>query len=130
MSPLLRANAILFVLLIAHTVDHAVNQPPHEVPGILGLVGLIGFIAVALSLLLALRRSPQAPLAGMFVGLSTSFSFIAIHVAPSWGGLSDPYAEFDPNILSWTLMFAPILAGFLLAFRGAQGARSTGARIA
>lgn len=115
-----RANVILFVLLVAHTVDHGVNQPARHVPGVLGLIGLTGFIVVAGSLLLALRRSPHAPSAAVLVGSLTALSFIAIHLLPSWGPVSDPYWDFEPNIISWVLVLAPILAALLLAARGLQ----------
>jgi len=130
MPALLRANLILFVGLVAHTVDHGVNQPSRSIPGILGLIGLIGFVAVAASLLLALRRSPGAGAAAMLVGSATALSFVAIHLLPSWGPVSDPYWDFDANLVSWVLLLAPILAATLLAARGAQSAWITRTRVA
>lgn len=119
-TPLFRANAILFAFLIAHTADHAVNQPSRTLPGALNVIGLIGFVAVAVSLLLALRRSPIAPQAAILVGAGTALSFIAIHLLPEWGLLSDPYWDFSANALSWVLVLGPTLAAAVLAVVGAR----------
>ncbi len=119
-TPLFRANLVLFLFLIAHTADHAVNQPSRTLPGALDVIGLVGFIAIAVSLLLALRRSPLAPLAAVLVGAVTAISFIAIHLLPQWGALSDPYWDFDANALSWVLVLGPTIAAAVLAVVGSR----------
>lgn len=110
-----RANLILFGLLIIHTLDHAFNQPSRELPASAGYIGVAGFILAATSTVMCLRRYPHAAAISFFAGISTALGVFAVHVAPHWSSISDPYANFDPNILSWTLMFAPLVAGVWLA---------------
>lgn len=113
---LIRANLALFALLIAHTVDHAVNQPVRELPATGTLVGVAAFAIVAASTVLALYRSPIAPPAAILSGLVTALGLVAVHLAPRWSEpISDPYWDFDANALSWALAAAPLLAGLGLA---------------
>ncbi len=115
MSLLAKANLVLFATLLAHTVDHAVNQPARDLPATGTLVGVLAFAIVAASAVLALQRRPSAA-AGAFSGLATVAGIVAIHLTPSRAGaISDPYWDFDANPLSWTLMVGPLVAGAALA---------------
>jgi hypothetical protein len=126
MSSLAKANLVLFALLIAHTVDHAVNQPARDLPATGSLVAVAGFSLVAISAVLAVTRRPQAPLAAVIAGAGTVLGIVAIHLAPRWyGEISDPYWDFSANALSWALLLAPLIAGAALA---ALGARQLGDR--
>ena len=126
MTALAKANLLLFALLIAHTADHAVNQPARDLPATGSLVAVAGFSLVAVSSVLALSRRPQAPAAAVLAGGATVLGIVAIHLAPSWyGEISDPYWDFSANALSWALVVAPLVAGAALA---ALGARQLGAR--
>ena len=101
MSKLARLNLLVFVLLAAHTLDHAVNQPSRDLPATSGLVGFAGFAIVAASTVLALRRSPHAPAAGAFAGLATIFGFVVIHLLARFNdAISDPFWAFSANALS------------------------------
>ena len=108
-SRLARAELLLFLLLILHTVDHAVNQPARDLPAGSGLVGLAGFVLVAVAAVLAIGRSRLAAPVGLLAGAGTVLGFVVIHL-PGFGPLADPFADFDPNALSWALALAPILA--------------------
>ncbi len=102
MTALAKANLVLFGLLAAHTVDHAVNQPTRDLPVTGSIAGIAGFVIVAASTLLALRRSPGAPVASVFAGVATTIGFLAVHVIPAWSEpISDPYWDFAANAASW-----------------------------
>ncbi len=121
MTALAKTNLVLFALLIAHTVDHAVNQPARDLPATGSIVAVLGFTIVAIATVLAVMRRPQAPLAAIIAGLATTLGIIAIHLAPSWySQVSDPYWDFAANAISWTLLIAPLIAGLVLAATGAR----------
>ena len=125
MSKLARLSLLVFVLLAAHTVDHAVNQPSRDLPATSGLVGFAGFAIVAASTVLALGRSPHAPAAGAFAGLATIFGFVVIHLLPRFNdAISDPFWEFSANALSWALLVAPVVAAAALATAGLRDLRA------
>lgn len=124
MTALARINLVLFLLLIAHTVDHAVNQPARDLPATGSIVALLGFSIVAVSTVLAVRRSPLAPAAAVAAGLGTAVGLVAIHLAPTWSSeISDPYWDFAANFGSWLLLIAPLAASLWLAARGARELR-------
>jgi hypothetical protein len=106
---LARAELVLFVLLILHTVDHGVNQPSRALPAGAGLIGIAGFVIVAVAIVMAIGRSRQAALAGVLAGGLTVLGFLAIHLI-GFGPFADPYRDFDANALSWILLIAPTLA--------------------
>src|SRR5688500_6368944 len=110
MDSLARPGLILFFLLGLHTVDHAVNQPAREVPALGGVVGVLGFAIVAVAVVLALLGNPAAPEAAVLAGAATIGGFLVVHLLPDWTPLSDPYWDFDANLLSWILIVAPLAA--------------------
>ncbi|MGI9021565.1 MAG: hypothetical protein ACR2G3_12760 [Solirubrobacterales bacterium] len=121
MTRLAGLNLLLVALLVAHTLDHGLNQPARDVPPTGTAIALAGFLALAVSSVLALRRSPLAPAAALLAGGATVLGLIIIHLLPGWWDLvSDPYWDFDANALSWALALAPLAAGFLLALVGAR----------
>jgi hypothetical protein len=123
MTKLAKRNLLVFVLLTAHTLDHAVNQPQRNLPATGGVIAVLGFMLVGASATLAVRRSPLAPALSMIAGAATAAGFLAIHVLPSWSSaISDPYWDFNANALSWLLLVAPLVASIALA---AEGARAT-----
>ena len=129
MTRLAQVNLLLFAALIAHTVDHAVNQPARDLPASGTVVGIAGFVIVAVAAVAALRRSSLAAPASVFAGLATAFGIVAVHLLPGWSELvSDPYADFDPNALSWALAIAPLAIGLWLAALGAAELRRRGPR--
>jgi hypothetical protein len=120
MDSLTRWGLALFVLLGAHTLDHAINQPAREVPALGGVVGLAGFAIVAVAIVLSVRRSPYAAEAAIGAGLATILGFAVVHLMGDWTPLSDPYWDFDANAISWLLLVAPIVAAVGLVLRGAR----------
>ena len=121
MTSLAKANLVLFALLIAHTIDHAVNQPVRDLPATGSVVAVAGFSLVAVSAVLAVTRRPAAPLAAVVAGTATVLGIAAIHLAPSWyGEISDPYWDFSANAISWALLILPLAAGAALATLGAR----------
>jgi hypothetical protein len=119
MTNLAKANLVLFGLLIAHLVDHAVNQPSRDLPATGSAVAVIGFAIVAASAVLAIRRSPLAAPAAVVAGIGSALGFTAIHLLPEWSEpISDPYWDFAANAISWTLVIAPIVASLALAVLG------------
>lgn len=120
MNALTKAGLALFVLLGAHTLDHAVNQPAREVPALGGLVALAGFSLVALAIVLATRESPHAPAAAVLAGAGTIAGFAVVHLLPDVTPVSDPYWDFTPNLTSWLLIAAPMLAAAYLTYAGMQ----------
>lgn len=119
MTTLARVNLLLLVALIAHTVDHAVNQPARELPASGSVVGILGFVVVAASAIAALRRMEIAPAASVFAGVSTGFGIVAVHLLPSWSEfVSDPYANFEANAITWVAALTPLVIGLWLAVLG------------
>ena len=124
MTKLARLNLLVFVLLVAHTLDHAVNQPERTLPVTGGVIALLGFTLVAASTTLAVRRAPLAPAMSVFAGAATAAGFVAIHLLPTRSSaISDPYWDFDANALSWILIAAPLAAAVALAVEGAREIR-------
>ena len=125
MGRLAHLNLLVLALLVAHTLDHALNQPARPGPESGTVIGVLGFVIVAGSSLLAIRRSPNAPAAAVVAGSATALGILAVHLMPAWWGfVSDPYWDFDANAPSWTLALAPLAAGVVLAVAGAQAAWS------
>ena len=120
MSRLARANLILFALLVAHTLDHALNQPSRNLPASASFIGITGFLLAAASTTLAVRRSPLAPSASLFAGSITALGVVAVHLLPSWWGfVSDPFWDFHANALSWLILLALLGASLVVAALGA-----------
>jgi hypothetical protein len=112
-------NVGLMAALIAHTVDHAVNQPAREIPASAGFVGVAGFVLIGISAVLAIRRSSYAAPAAVAVGALTVLGIVAVHLAPGWWDfVSDPYWDFSANALTWLLALAPLAGGIALAAEG------------
>ncbi len=125
MRALVTANAVYLAVLLLHTEDHALRQH-RPLPAELTYVGLSGLVAGVLALALAIRRHPAGPLLCVVVGLSAVAGFAAIHLAPHWGVLSDPYADHDLDAVSWASMLAVMLAGATLAAAGLRERRIGG----
>ena len=81
-------------------------------------LGVIGDIAALAMVALVVRGHPQAPLAATVVGFANALGFIAVHVVPDWGPLSDGYPGLRVDALSWTIVFVPIAAALWLALTG------------
>ncbi len=125
MTRLAQLNLLLLLLLVAHVVDHGVNQPARDLPASGTAIALAGFFLLAASSVLALRRSQLAPFAAIVAGLGTALGLVVVHLLPSWWGfISDPYWEFNANAVTWGMALAPLLAGLWLAVAGAREAKA------
>jgi len=114
LSRLAKSELVLFALLGAHTLDHALNQPARELPSGGGIVGLAGFALVAIAIVFAIAGGRLAAPVGLGAGLGTLVGFAVVHL-PGVGPLADPYFEFSPNAISWLLLAAPIIASVVVA---------------
>lgn len=102
MSPLSKANLAVLALLVIHTLDHGLNQPTRTLPGSTDIVGAAGFALLAAACVLALQRSPAAPAFTAGAGALTAFGVVVVHLLPNWWSwVSDPYWDFNANLLSW-----------------------------
>jgi hypothetical protein len=121
MTRLAALSLLLLATLVAHTLDHALNQPVRDGPASGTAIGIAGFAIVAAASVLALRRSPHAAAASVFAGAITAFGIVAVHLLPGWWGfVSDPYWDFEANALTWVLAMAPLAVGLALAVAGAR----------
>jgi hypothetical protein len=96
----------LLALVVAHDVDHLVNQ---ERQG--GLVAgfwiflPFQYAAFGLALYLVGRRHPRASAAAALLGILAVVAFIGAHLVP-WG--PQPFGDYDVPASSWILVFAPM----------------------
>ena len=114
-TAILYAALVLFALQVGHAVDHAIGHPPDAVGQI---PGFLGFITNAGVIYLAWRGDALAPLAAAAVGFFTAAALIAIHLAPHWGLLSDPYSKLDLPAISWAIVFVSIAWSLFLGVLG------------
>lgn len=121
MTSLARLNLLLLATLVAHTLDHGLNQPARELPASADAIGAAGFAIVAISSVVAIRRSAAAPAVSVVAGTATVLGLLAVHLTPSWWGfVSDPLWGFGANGLSWLLALLPLALGVSLALLGAK----------
>jgi hypothetical protein len=121
MTVLARLNLLLLAALVVHTLDHGLNQPARELPASAGAIGALGFVVVAISSVLAIRRSPVAAAASVAAGTATVLGLLAVHLTPYWWGfVSDPLWTFGANGLSWILALLPLGLGLGVAVAGAR----------
>jgi hypothetical protein len=118
-TPLGRAALLLTAVDVLHALDHA-RQGRDLAAEVYG-AGIAGWIALAVLLALVALDHPLAARYAAVVGVSVAVGFLAVHVAPHWSALSDPYPDARVDALSWALVAAPVLAALLLV---AQAARS------
>lgn len=110
--------SVLLLLVVAHDVDHIANE---ERLGELSVAFWVflpfqygAFLAVLASLW---QRHPLAPTLVAALAATALVAFIGAHLVPL-GPL--PYADGDPLVISWALVFAPMavaLAAFVVAMR-------------
>lgn len=117
MRGIVAASAVLLLLQGVHGLDHLLLQD-RALPVQIGALGVVESGATMLVLYLAWTNSPQAPLAAFVAGAGIALAFVGAHLLPSWGFLSDPYADASLGAHSWVIMFAG-LAG-ALALRGSR----------
>ena len=121
MTTLARLNLLLMAALFAHTLDHGLNQPARTLPASADVIGIAGFVIVAISAVLAIRRSPAAPIAAVLAGSATVLGLLAVHLTPYWWEfVSDPLWDFGANALTWVLTLVVLGLAAALAVAGAR----------
>jgi hypothetical protein len=122
-----RAALLLVVADVLHALDH--TRQGRDLAGEVYVAGVAGWIALALLLvLIATGHRLAAPYAAA-VALSVAIGFLAVHVAPHWSAVSDPYSGFHPDALSWALVVVPVLAAVNLVVQAVRvHARTRGQR--
>ncbi|MEA2385677.1 MAG: hypothetical protein QOH72_5648 [Solirubrobacteraceae bacterium] len=117
-TPLGRAALLLVVADVLHALDHM--RQGRTLAGEVYVAGVAGWIALALLLVLVARGHRLAAPYAAAVGLSVAVGFLAVHVAPHWSAVSDPYSAWDPDALSWALVVLPVLAALNLVAQAAR----------
>ncbi len=121
-DPLLIASAVLVSLNALHALDHlrqGLGRLSTEV-----IVGGQGLLLLALvPLILSFRRHHLAPLTGATVGLWTALAVAASHLAPHWSAFSDPYADNNLDVISWSQMLLLVAGAAVLGIVGIQTMR-------
>lgn len=112
---------------VLHDLDHVRQARSVEAPVL--AIGIIGLLATVSVLSLAVRRDPLAPRAAVVVGFGTFLGFIAVHVLPDWGPLSDGYPDLPVDTLSWAIVFVPMAVALWLGLAGLGRLRSERRRL-
>src|SRR4051794_33084921 len=113
-----RAALLLAVLDVVHALDH--TRQGRDLAREVYVAGVAGWIALALLLALIARGHRLAAPYAALVAISVAVGFLAVHVAPHWSSLSDPYSAFSPDALSWALVALPVLAAVNLVVQAAR----------
>ena len=121
-DPLLTASVVLVSLNALHALDHlrqGLGRLSTEV-----IAGGQGLLLLALiPLVLSFRRHHLAPLAAAAVGLWTALAVAASHLAPHWSAFSDPYADNNLDVISWSQMLLLVAGAAALGIVGIQTMR-------
>jgi len=114
------AGLAFFVANIAHSLDHQ-RQGTERLTTEVMVGGTIITILAVVTLVLALRRHPQAPLVATVVGLWTALGVTSSHILPHWSAFSDPYPDLNVDAFSWLIVLAEIGAAAVLGLVGLRG---------
>jgi hypothetical protein len=116
------AAAAFVAANVLHTLDHLRQGTGDLATEVLAGGTVLSFLAV-LTLVLAVRHHPRAPLWAAVVGTWSALGVLASHVAPHWSAFSDSYFEIDADALSWVVMLAEVAAAAWLGFAGFRALR-------
>src|SRR4051794_4806913 len=123
-SRALAVGSIAFLAAnVLHTLDH-LRQGIGDLTTEILAGGSLITAAALVTLDLALRDDPRAPLAAAVVGLWSALGVAASHIAPHWSAFSDPYPDLDVDALSWVVMLAEIAAALTLGVLGLRELRA------
>jgi hypothetical protein len=115
-NPLAWPAVALLAVLILHDLDHL--RQGRSIEPLVVAIGVIGDLATITMVALVIRRHALAPLAATMVGFANFFGFIAVHVVPDWGPLSQGYPDLPVDGLSWAIVFIPMAAALWLGLMG------------
>jgi hypothetical protein len=122
---LILANVLLSATVLAHGMDHALQE--RGLDALTAEVKVGGFANAALAglaLVLALRRSRHALVASAVAGVWIALAVASAHFAPHWSALSDPYSGLGLGALSWLAAGAEAAAAAGLAFVAVSALRT------
>jgi hypothetical protein len=102
---------------LLHSLDHLRQGTGGLATEVLAGGTVLSMLAV-LTLVLALRHHPRAPLWAAAVGSWSALGVLASHVAPHWSAFSDSYFEIHADALSWVVMLTEVLAATYLGLVG------------
>jgi drug/metabolite transporter (DMT)-like permease len=113
MRALARGNALLIVLLTAHSIDHLSRHPSghRRTSPQAWAAALLLYALVSVALVAARRRHRLAPRISVASGFGTFAGPLLAHAAPVWGPFSMPYQKGHADPLSWGLLLAAAAGG-------------------
>jgi hypothetical protein len=115
--------AVLLLLVVAHDVDHVVNEERlGELTVAFWLFLPIQYGAFLVVIALVLRRHGLGPMLSGALAVTSVLAFVGAHLVP-FGLL--PYRDGDPLAISWALVFVP-MAVALVTLAVALRLRSVG----
>jgi hypothetical protein len=118
----LRIGAGFFVLgYLAHFADHLARGLSLTPIAVL-VAGSVGAIPGVLSVVLVLRRDPVAPLLACVTGALFAVGFLAVHLPPKWGPLSEPFRS-GVTFFDWLSLVLGAGGGLALAFAAVYAMR-------
>jgi hypothetical protein len=122
MRALARGNALLIVLLTAHSIDHLSRHPSgrRRTPPQGWAAALLLYALVTVALVAASRQHRLAPRISVVSGFSTFAGPLLAHAAPAWGPFSMPYRKGHADTLSWGLLLAVAAGGASVGTTGVR----------
>jgi len=115
------ASFALLAAVILHDLDHV--RQGRSIEGPVVALGVVGDIAIIALVVLVIRGHRLVPLAATVVGFANVLGFLAVHVVPDWGPLSDGYPDLAVDGLSWAIVFVPMAAALWLGVAGLSSRR-------
>ncbi len=125
MRPLVVVNLAFIAAIALHNGDHMLFQD-RGVDALSTEVVVAGTLLVVLAIIglaFTLVGHPWAPVLAAIIGFGAAISVTLGHVVPHWGAFSDPYSDLSLPALSWVVMLAEIVTGFVLGVVGFRTAR-------
>jgi hypothetical protein len=111
--PLVLPSAVVLVLLAAHDLSHALDDGLDTSLGALAVVAVPQWIVLAVVMGVIVRGDErQSALAALLLAVGVILGFAAVHLVP---GSPASYWDRQPSAASWVVVWAPLLAGIVLA---------------
>jgi hypothetical protein len=104
---------VVLILLAAHDLSHALDDGLDTSLGALAVVAVPQWIVLALVMGVIVRGDErQSALAALLLAVGVILGFAAVHLLP---GSPASYWDKQPSVASWVVVWAPLLAGIVLA---------------
>ena len=116
------ASVALLAVVWLHDLDHV--RQVRQVEGPVAAIGLLGMAATIISVCLIALGSRWAPAYAALVGFGTAIGFVAVHLVPDWGPLSDGYPDIPVDGVSWAAAIIPIGFALWLGIEAVRAGRS------